>query len=295
MLPRIELWYSLTDALEISVRDESETKRAQRKASTSNLRNAADGGTLPILNTFEARLGSLEALLRDVPPDVHNALISRLDASLNAGPSEGTLLATDSTIVPPKISSRMAAKLPQRSAASGLEEMQRSLQGLHLSNGYLYLDEIGQTKWQGKPTVAEIVLFSQADSRPCLLGATSGFPLLDLLTAAAAGNGTPGSDPLLEDIEPGNKHKASNPYAEWPANPASQTGTPNSTGSGDSPRSPNDQGGHEGDKHKEERFFPGRVPRPSQMLNPEATWRVITNVIPSDLMDTLVRCYVGLA
>ncbi|KAI5455410.1 hypothetical protein NCC49_000221 [Naganishia albida] len=251
-------------------KDESDTKRTQRKASTSNLRNAAEANTLPILNTFEARLGSLEALLRDVPPDVHNALISRLDASLNAGPTEGSLLGADSSSVPPKITSRMAGKMPQRSSASGLEEMQRSLQGLHLSNGYLYLDEIGQTKWQG---------------------ATSGFPLLDLLTAAAAGNGTTASDPLLEGIEPGNKHKASNPYAEWPANPASQTGTPNSTGSGDSPAS--EQGAHEGDKRKEERFFPGRAPRPSQMLNPEATWRVITNVIPSDLMDTLVRCYLS--
>lgn len=46
---------------------------------------------------------------------------------------------------------------------------------------------------------------------------------------------------------------------------------------------------------KEQQFFPDRAPRPSQMLNPEATWRVITNVIPSDLMDTLVRCYVSLA
>lgn len=48
-----------------------------------------------------------------------------------------------------------------------------------------------------------------------------------------------------------------------------------------------------GRKKKGERFFPDRVPRPSQMLNPEATWKVITNVIPSDLMDTLVRCYVS--
>jgi hypothetical protein len=40
--------------------------------------------------------------------------------------------------------------MPERNVASGLEEIQRSLQGLNLSNGYLYLDEIGQTKWQGK-------------------------------------------------------------------------------------------------------------------------------------------------
>jgi hypothetical protein len=143
----------LIDGRDIHPRDETDMKRTQRKASTSNLRNSAEGSTLPILNTFEARLGSLEALLRDVPPDVHTALISRLDASLNAGPTEGPLLATDTVTVPPKITSRMAAKMPQRNAASGLEEMQRSLQGLHLSNGYLYLDEIGQTKWQGKSTL----------------------------------------------------------------------------------------------------------------------------------------------
>jgi hypothetical protein len=228
-----------------------------------------------------------------VPPDVHTALISRLDASLNAGPTEGPLLATDAVAVPPKITSRMAAKMPQRNAASGLEEMQRSRQGWHLSNGYLYLDEIGQTKWQGKSTLGWTCAAVHSDHSLCELGATSGFPLLDLLTAAAAENGTARADPLLDGIEPGNKHKASNPYAEWPANPASRTGTPNSTGSGDSPTSTHEQGVHEGDKHKEERFFPGRAPRPSQMLNPEATWRVITNVIPSDLMDTLVRCYVS--
>jgi hypothetical protein len=123
------------------------------------------------------------------------------------------------------------------------------------------------------------------------LGATSGFPLLDLLTAAAANNGALEHDPLLGGIESGGQRKASNPYAEWPANPASQAETPGSTASGDSPTSTNEPG-MDGE-HKQERFFPGRAPRPSQMLNPEATWRVITNVIPSDLMDTLVRCYVS--
>ncbi|KAJ9124442.1 hypothetical protein QFC24_003230 [Naganishia onofrii] len=257
------------------VRDETDPKRMHRKGSTSNLRNAVEGSTLPLLNTFEARLGSLEALLRDVPPDVHNALISRLDASLNAVPAEGSTLKRSNTTGlndTRRNTARMISKMPERSLASGLEDIQRSLQGLNLSNGYLYLDEIGQTKWQG---------------------ATSGFPLLDLLTAAAANNGNTTSDAILEGIEPGNTRKTSNPYAEWPANPASRTGTPNSTGSADSPDSPNDVGIADGEKKKQERFFPGRDPRPSQMLNPEATWRVITNVIPSDLMDTLVRCYLS--
>ncbi len=35
-----------------------------------------------------------------------------------------------------------------------------------------------------------------------------------------------------------------------------------------------------------EMFFPDRQPRKSQALNPEETWKIITNVIPPDLMDT---------
>jgi hypothetical protein len=34
--------------------------------------------------------------------------------------------------------------------SNGLEEVERGMEGLNLSNGYLYVDEIGQTKWQGK-------------------------------------------------------------------------------------------------------------------------------------------------
>ena len=137
----------LSDHYIVFFREDSDGKRAQKKASTNNLRLAAEGSALPILNTFEARLGSLEALLRDVPPDVHNALISRLDASLNVGPGESS---SEASNVLRKVSSRTIAKMPERNVASGLEEIQRSLQGLNLSNGYLYLDEIGQTKWQGK-------------------------------------------------------------------------------------------------------------------------------------------------
>lgn len=44
---------------------------------------------------------------------------------------------------------------------------------------------------------------------------------------------------------------------------------------------------------RKERFFPDRTPRPHQTLNPEASWKVITGVIPPDLMDTLVRCYLS--
>lgn len=44
---------------------------------------------------------------------------------------------------------------------------------------------------------------------------------------------------------------------------------------------------------RKSRFFPDRTPRPHQTLNPEASWKVITGVIPPDLMDTLVRCYLS--
>jgi hypothetical protein len=39
-------------------------------------------------------------------------------------------------------------------------------------------------------------------------------------------------------------------------------------------------------------FFPGRKPRVAEKLNPEASWKVITGVIPPDLLDTLIRSYV---
>lgn len=45
--------------------------------------------------------------------------------------------------------------------------------------------------------------------------------------------------------------------------------------------------------NRKSRFFPDRTPRPHQTLNPEASWKVITGVIPPDLMDTLVRCYLS--
>jgi hypothetical protein len=144
----------------------------------------------------------------------------------------------------------------------------------------------------------------------CLLftGATSGFPLLDLLTAKPLNN-------EQDDIQTVDRNPDIIIGLHSPLEPtltASST-TPKSTGSDDSAvaqpqststaqedeehtgtksgaREPSRKNG----KKKEERFFPDRAPRPSQMLNPEATWRVITNVIPSDLMDTLVRCYVSL-
>jgi len=40
-------------------------------------------------------------------------------------------------------------------------------------------------------------------------------------------------------------------------------------------------------------FFPGRQPRTVQRLDPEASWKSITGVIPPDLMDVLIRSYVS--
>lgn len=47
------------------------------------------------------------------------------------------------------------------SVLDALNDVERGMQGLNLSNGYLYVDEIGQTKWQGKAR-------KSSDSRICL-------------------------------------------------------------------------------------------------------------------------------
>lgn len=40
---------------------------------------------------------------------------------------------------------------PDDSVLDALNDVERGMEGLNLSNGYLYVDEIGQTKWQGEP------------------------------------------------------------------------------------------------------------------------------------------------
>jgi hypothetical protein len=39
---------------------------------------------------------------------------------------------------------------PDDSVLDALNDVERGMEGLNLSNGYLYVDEIGQTKWQGE-------------------------------------------------------------------------------------------------------------------------------------------------
>lgn len=140
-------------------------------------------------------------------------------------------------------------------------------------------------------------------------GATSGFPLLDLLTANSLqqqseplGQRAGNADVLpthTNDLRDTDAHKVSgsppsgsmsdDSVVENRGRTLSAGG--NGKAASDLTRGLTETAGNQ----REEKFFPDRAPRPSQMLNPEATWRVITNVIPSDLMDTLVRCYVSMA
>jgi len=184
--------------------------------------------------------------------------------------------------------------------SDGLEEVERGLEGLNLSNGYLYVDEIGQTKWQGEGFfLANDVLHSLTQ----FPGATSGFPLLDLLTANSAEHEASNnrdhnetSQPKTSvDTEQSHGAASSSPTTSHSDDPiVERRGRTLSTTAAAKPNSSKVKVNVDGtaSQGREEKFFPDRAPRPSQMLNPEATWRVITNVIPSDLMDTLVRCYV---
>ncbi|KAH8086933.1 fungal-specific transcription factor domain-containing protein [Filobasidium floriforme] len=267
-------------------------------------------------STLEARLNNLEALLRSIPPGVHNALINQLDGQLSAGTQPGQsnsasvdvqgvsgaidgLSATDfahllrqhGTTLLGNPGLQIGASSAQGSGPINPEQVNqlgRNASGisLNLSNGYLYVDEIGQTKWQG---------------------ATSGFPLLDLLTANSlqqqseplgqrAGNADvlPTHTNDLRDMD-ANKVSGSPPPRSMSDDSVVETrGRTLSAGGNGKAASDLTRGLTEpAGNQREEKFFPDRAPRPSQMLNPEATWRVITNVIPSDLMDTLVRCYLS--
>jgi hypothetical protein len=138
----------------------------------------------------------------------------------------------------------------------------------------------------------------------CFLGATSGFPLLDLLTANSREHQPRSIHPDQSksalsttgdavDIQRGEDSSPSAPPVDDPFPPKrGRTLSAFMNAKATSSSGNMLQDGLER-RSREETFFPDRAPRPSQMLNPEATWRVITNVIPSDLMDTLVRCYVS--
>ena len=133
--------------------------------------------------------------------------------------------------------------------------------------------------------MAGSVTFLLAAWTPLIVpGATSGFPLLSFLTAAnvseqeSSSNGALTSPPTESPPERSSARDPSRSRTAAPAPRSSSTARPRSVAP--------DQAG-------KSRFFPDRVPRPHQTLNPEASWKVITSVIPPDLMDTLVRCYLS--
>ncbi|WWC87490.1 uncharacterized protein L201_002380 [Kwoniella dendrophila CBS 6074] len=179
--------------------------------------------------------------------------------------------------------------LTKRREEVGMDELAKRMEGM----SFFYEDEIGQAKWQG---------------------ATSGFPLLHLLTAANAQKETGEENPLdiLPDvlaspvnstlsISPANApsipRRVSSPATGSQVRSASVPAKGRSSsmgiGSGGSGRTASPMGRGAGSRPRKERFFPDRTPRPHQTLNPEASWKVITGVIPPDLMDTLVRCYLS--
>ena len=245
-------------------------------------------------STVEIRLAALEAMLRDVPPNVHNAFLSSLDARLGSGTGVGINegMGSGALVAPEALSglngvgaggasswlesltgalasgsdwSAPTKRLSRRDNES-VDQMAKRMEGM----SFFYEDEIGQAKWQG---------------------ATSGFPLLDLLTAATASDGDGDSgQPSRQLVTPSE--------AGYLPAPNVSSSTDNVAGPSPSVSSAHGQNGvalqpGSPSKQKRTRFFPDRTPRPHQTLNPEASWKVITGVIPPDLMDTLVRCYLS--
>lgn len=124
-------------------------------------------------------------------------------------------------------------------------------------------------------------------------GASSGFPLLEILTASNAVV-SPGPESALSD-----NFSQPKPFGAVSDTPLSTVDghrqidhSPSGTGLSQ-PRDASAPRSISPSRKKQERFFPDRKPRPHQTLNPEASWKVITGVIPPDLMDTLVRCYLS--
>ncbi|WVQ73797.1 hypothetical protein IAR50_003378 [Cryptococcus sp. DSM 104548] len=275
---------------------------------------------------LEARLAALESMLRDVPPNVHNAFLSTLDARLGSGTGVGIkeggsggegvgvaaealggattnlseLVGMSTGYAPalspydqqntlaaewglnnsngPDLNGWLGAGLGKKKEEVGMDELAKKLGGM----SFFYEDEIGQAKWQG---------------------ATSGFPLLHLLAAHNASKDgedeveggdqdftSPAADSTLS-TSPHNpllSRRVSSASTSLHRAPTAQPKRSQSIGLGAIGRRASSMEGK-----RKERFFPDRTPRPHQTLNPEASWKVITGVIPPDLMDTLVRCYLS--
>lgn len=273
---------------------------------------------------LEARLAALESMLRDVPPNVHNAFLSSLDARLGGGVgvglkegggnsgvgvapeafsganaafdeneqqwtgslagltsggvggagAAGDLFGSSWTNLVganfPSLAGALSGRLgTRRKEDEGVDAMAKRMEGM----SFFYEDEIGQAKWQG-----ELKCRQEVYRQLTLPGATSGFPLLSLLTANNAAHDNDGNN-ANDNL---NARRESMPKPALIAAQGPQSSTQSNPSNSQAPLSP-----------LKNRFFPDRTPRPHQTLNPEQSWKAITNVIPPDLMDTLVRCYLS--
>jgi hypothetical protein len=133
---------------------------------------------------LEARLAALEAMLRDVPPNVHNAFLSTLDARLGSGTGVGMKegkgegvnvalealmgnqwhgdtsngLSSGSTLGQATLAPDWSGfsgmtggwaggrSLTKKREEEGVNEMAKRMEGM----SFFYEDEIGQAKWQGR-------------------------------------------------------------------------------------------------------------------------------------------------
>lgn len=120
---------------------------------------------------LEARLAALEAMLGDVPPKVHNAFLSSLDARLGSGggvgitqgKGEGVSVALEA-LAGGDLSTLLSGMVDQSNNGAGpsngwqkargrtktredpIENMAKKMEGM----SFFYEDEIGQAKWQGE-------------------------------------------------------------------------------------------------------------------------------------------------
>ncbi|EIW69098.1 hypothetical protein TREMEDRAFT_11471, partial [Tremella mesenterica DSM 1558] len=277
----------------------SSTSGIKRPHSPPNVLANLTGGT-----NLEARLAALESMLRDVPPNVHNAFLSSLDARLGSGTGVGikegkgegvgvaleALMGSNSATGLRDFGSvnagssmllgdwgdgwkGLGSATGMKRRDDGVDQMAKRFEG----TSFFYEDEIGQAKWQG---------------------ATSGFPLLNILTASNTSADAELEEELDSDLSQNyNDTPVVEPTPLSPTTSTRRTSFPNPlnsrvrnssssnpTSSLTVPSSP---------LLRKQRFFPDRTPRPHQTLNPEASWKVITGVIPPDVMDTLVRCYLS--
>lgn len=181
-------------------------KPSSRSSSATGLKrpHSPSRGSSSYQASLEARLATLESLLRDVPPNVHNAYLSTLDARLGSGQGVGITqgkgdgvgvaaealigsgptfspasfspafgLKTDATIAPPwSANSAIAGALAggrglRRRDERAIDDMARRMENL----SFFYEDEIGQAKWQGRSCGTMSLCGARVDNSPrCYFG-----------------------------------------------------------------------------------------------------------------------------